>query len=417
MNKDLIAIFEYLEREKSIKREIIIKAIEDSLRMAAKKTISSKDNVDVSIDPKTGEIEIYVTKNIVDVVEDDEEEISIEEAKKLASNAKVGQRIEIFVPPQEFGRIAVQAAKQIITQSIRGAERDVIYEEYRHRIGEIISGTIKRAVKRSLIVDLGKVEAVLPDRNIPFGERPNIGERILALLLEVRDTDTGGAEVVLSRSHPEFVSSLFAQEVPELNEGIITIEKIVREPGYRTKMAVSSSDSRIDPVGTCVGVRGTRIKNVIREINNEKIDVIPYSDDKLKFLENILSPVEIKRIKTNHKITVIINDEDYPTVIGKKGMNARMIAKILDQEIDFQKITDFQKLTVVRMAELSDSENPKLDQPLKIEGISSLIVEALISAGYDTIRKILQTKPDELVAKVPGINYLDLADKILEQTK
>jgi len=417
MNKDLIAIFEYLEREKSIKREIIIKAIEDSLRMAAKKTISSKDNVDVSIDPKTGEIEIYVTKNIVDVVEDDEEEISIEEAKKLASNAKVGQRIEIFVPPQEFGRIAVQAAKQIITQSIRGAERDVIYEEYRHRIGEIISGTIKRAVKRSLIVDLGKVEAVLPDRNIPFGERPNIGERILALLLEVRDTDTGGAEVVLSRSHPEFVSSLFAQEVPELDEGIITIEKIVREPGYRTKMAVSSSDSRIDPVGTCVGVRGTRIKNVIREINNEKIDVIPYSDDKLKFLENILSPVEIKRIKTNHKITVIINDEDYPTVIGKKGMNARMIAKILDQEIDFQKITDFQKLTVVRMAELSDSENPKLDQPLKIEGISSLIVEALISAGYDTIRKILQTKPDELVAKVPGINYLDLADKILEQTK
>ena len=417
MNKDLIAIFEYLEREKSIKREIIIKAIEDSLRMAAKKTISSKDNVDVSIDPKTGEIEIYVTKNIVDVVEDDEEEISIEEAKKLASNAKVGQRIEIFVPPQEFGRIAVQAAKQIITQSIRGAERDVIYEEYRHRIGEIISGTIKRAVKRSLIVDLGKVEAVLPDRNIPFGERPNIGERILALLLEVRDTDTGGAEVVLSRSHPEFVSSLFAQEVPELNEGIITIEKIVREPGYRTKMAVSSSDSRIDPVGTCVGVRGTRIKNVIREINNEKIDVIPYSNDKLKFLENILSPVEIKRIKTNHKITVIINDEDYPTVIGKKGMNARMIAKILDQEIDFQKITDFQKLTVVRMAELSDSENPKLDQPLKIEGISSLIVEALISAGYDTIRKISQTKPDELVAKVPGINYLDLADKILEQTK
>ena len=270
MNKDLIAIFEYLEREKSIKREIIIKAIEDSLRMAAKKTISSKDNVDVSIDPKTGEIEIYVTKNIVDVVEDDEEEISIEEAKKLASNAKVGQRIEIFVPPQEFGRIAVQAAKQIITQSIRGAERDVIYEEYRHRIGEIISGTIKRAVKRSLIVDLGKVEAVLPDRNIPFGERPNIGERILALLLEVRDTDAGGAEVVLSRSHPEFVSSLFAQEVPELNEGIITIEKIVREPGYRTKMAVSSSDSRIDPVGTCVGVRGTRIKNVIREINNEE---------------------------------------------------------------------------------------------------------------------------------------------------
>ncbi|MBN2479911.1 MAG: transcription termination/antitermination protein NusA [Parachlamydiales bacterium] len=419
MNKDLLAIFEYLEREKGIKRELVIKAIEDSIRAAAKKTVSSKENVDVSIDPKTAEIDVYVTKTIVDVVEDSEEEISIEEAKKLLPNCEVGQRIEIDIPPSEFGRIAAQTARQIISQKLKVAERDVIYEEYRHRIGEIISGTIKKSIRgRTLVVDLGKVEAFLPEKNIPRGEKTHIGERIQALLYEVHDTDIGGAEVILTRAHPEFVAALFTQEVPELADDIVKIEKIVREPGYRTKMAVSSTDPKIDPVGTCVGVRGTRIKNVIREINNEKIDVIPYSSNKITLLENALSPIELQRIiQKEDKIRVIINDEDYPIIIGKKGMNARLLGKLLDTEIEFQKLSEFEKLTIVQMAELSESDNTKLDEPLKIEGLSSLLVDGLISAGYDTIRKILQAKPDELITKVPGINYLDLAGKILEQIK
>ena len=418
MNKDLIAIFEYLEREKGIKRELVIKAIEDSLKLAARKNISAGDNVDVHIDSKTGDIDIYITKTIVEIVEEPEEEISLEDAQKLAPDCEVGQRLEIPIPPQDFGRIAAQTARQVISQKLKGAERDVIYEEYRHRIGEIISGTIKKTGKnRCYIVDLGKVEAVLPFSNVPKIEKPHIGERIQALLLEVHDTDIGGAEVILSRSHPDFVGALFKQEVPELDDETITIEKIVREPGYRTKMAVKSKDSKIDPVGTCVGVRGTRIKNVIRELNNEKIDVIPYSEDPIILLENALSPLEIQRIKDNDKLTVIINDEDYPIVIGKKGMNARLIGRLIGREIDFQKISEFKKFTIVQLAELSDEQNPKLDEPLKIPGLSSLIVDGLISSGYDTIRKVLKASSEELSVKVPGINYLDLAEKILEQVK
>jgi len=417
MNKDLIAIFEYLEREKGIKREIVIKALEESIRAAAKKGITCGENIDVQIHPKTGDIEVFVRKNIVEFVENPEEEITLEEAQKLTPNCKIGQRIEISIPPQDFGRIAAQTAKQIIIQKLKGAERDVIYEEYRHRIGEIISGTIKKIYKKNIIVDLGKVEAILPEKYLPRTEKPHIGERTQALLLEVRDTEIGGAEVILSRSHPEFVSALFEMEVPELADNIIKIEKIAREAGYRTKLAVSSSDSKIDPVGTCVGVRGTRIKNIIRELNNEKIDVFPFSDDKIQLLQNALSPIKIQRLKINEKIIVVVNDEDYPIAIGKKGMNARLLAKLIEKEIDFQKLTEFQKLVTVQMAELGESENSDLDKPLKIAGLSSLLIDGLISAGYDTIRKILKDPPNEIITKVPGINYLDLADKILEQYK
>ncbi|MFA6119226.1 MAG: transcription termination factor NusA [Parachlamydiales bacterium] len=415
MNKDLIAIFEYLEREKGIKRELVIKAIEDSLRAAAKKSIKGGENVDVEIDPKSGDIEVFVRKNVVKVVANPEEEISLEEAVKLNPDCKIGQRLEITIPPQDFGRIAAQTARQIITQKLKGAERDVIYEEYRHRVGEIISGTVKRMARKTIIVDLGKVEAILPEKNLPRTEKPHIGERIQALLLEVQDTEIGGAEVILSRSHPEFVSALFEQEVPELAEGVIKIEKIVREAGYRTKLAVSSTDKKIDPVGTCVGVRGSRIKNVIRELNNEKVDVIPYSSDKVRFLQNALSPITIQRLKINDKVTIIVNDDDYPIAIGKKGMNARLISRLIEQEVDFQKITEYQKFVTVQMAELGESDDPSLDKPLKIEGLSSLIVEGLISAGYETLRSVLRSNPQEITSKVPGINYLDLADKILEQ--
>lgn len=418
MNKDLVAIFEYLEREKGIKREIVIEAIEDSLRAAARKSMKGGEKVDVHIHPKTGEIDVFVRKTIVKVVENSEEEISIEDAKVLAPDCSVGQRLEISIPPQEFGRIAAQTARQIISQKLKGAEKDVIYEEYRHRVGEIISGTVKRTDRRrNIIVDLGKVEAILPERNLPREENPHIGERLQALLLEVRDTDSGGAEVILSRAHAGFVKALFEMEVPELSDEVITIEKIVREPGYRTKLAVSSSDNRVDPVGTCVGVRGTRIKNIIREINNEKIDVIPYADEMVQLLQNALFPIQIQRLKVNDKVTAVVIDDDYPMAIGKKGMNARLIAKLIEKEIDFQKLSEYKKLVTIQMAELSDSDNPKLDEPLKIEGLSSLLVEGLISAGYDTIRKVLVVPPEELMEKVPGINYLDLADKIFEQNK
>lgn len=420
MNKDLVAIFEYLEKEKGIKREIIISAIEEALRISARKSIENIGEPIVTIDNKTGDIEVFCRKTIVKEVEDPEEEISLEKALLLNPDCKVGQRLEITITPKDFGRIAAQTARQVIAQKLRGAERDVIYEEYRHRTNEIISGTVKRFLKgRTLVVDLGKVEAILPDKLYPKTENYNLGERVQALLLEARDTDNGGAEVILSRSHPDFVAALFKQEVPEIEDGIIIIEKIVREAGYRTKMAVSSTDPKIDPVGTCVGVRGGRIKNIIRELNNEKIDVFPYSDDTVELLKNALSPIEVLKFKPSEDeeaISLIVNDDDFSVVIGKKGMNARLLGRLIGKEIAVQKISDYQKLIIVQMAEFADSNSPILDNSIfELEGISKLILEELQSAGYDTIRKIAETSPTDLAEHTSGINYITLAEKILEQ--
>lgn len=420
MNKDLIAIFEYLEREKGIKREFVIKAIIDSLRAAARKSVKGLgEKVSVEIHPKTGEIEVFTQKKIVEKVANPSEEISIEEARALEPECQVGQWLEISITPQDFGRIAAQAARQIITQKLKGAERDVIYEEYRHRAGEIISGTVKRFIRgRTVVVDLGKVEAILPERNYPKLERYNVGDKVQALLLEVRDTDNGGAEVILTRSHPEFVAQLFTQEVPELHDKTVSIEKIVRDPGYRTKLAVLSYDPKVDPVGTCVGVRGTRIKNIIRELNNEKIDVVPFSDDPIQLLENLLAPTQVRKLKSyEDRVWMVVADEDYPTVIGKKGMNARLIGQMIGREIDVQKISEYQKILTIQMGELADSADPSLDEKLKIEGVSGLIIESLVSAGYTTLREFMQAQPADLPSKVPGVNYYDLADKILEQLR
>lgn len=417
MNKDLVAIFEYLEREKGIKRDIIIGAIEEALHVAARKSIKGLLNVSVRIDPKTGQIEVHAQKEVVDEVTIPEEEILFEEARELNPNCELGDWIDIEATPEDFGRIAAQTARQVIAQKLRSAERDVIYEEYRHRINELISGTVKRVVRgATLIVDLGKVEAILPDRFYPKTERYNIGERILALLYEVRDTDSGGAEVVLSRSHPEFVRQLFLQEVPELEDETIVIEKIAREAGYRTKIAVVSHDSRVDPVGACVGVRGSRVKNIIRELNNEKIDILPYSADKVQFLENALAPVEIKKINVSEDeatISIVVEDEDYPTVLGKRGMNARLCGNLIGIELDVQRMSEYQTAMNIQRAQMALLDDPSLDEPLKID-MNPFVVESLVSAGYDTFRKVLNADKNALVALFES---KEMADKVLEEVR
>ncbi|MES2345658.1 MAG: transcription termination factor NusA [Chlamydiota bacterium] len=420
MNKDLVAIFEYLEREKGIKREIIINAIEEALRAAARKSVKGLINVSVHINPKTGNIDVIAQKEVVAKVTIPEEEITLEEARLINPYCEINQWVDINVTPQDFGRIAAQTARQIISQKLRGAERDVIYEEYRHRLNEIVSGTIKRIVRgATLIVDLGKVEAILPDRFYPKTEKYNVGERVQALLYQVRDTENGGAEVILSRSHPEFVSQLFMQEVPELSDGTVTIERIVREAGYRTKIAVRSSDSKVDPVGACVGVRGNRVKNIIRELNNEKIDIIPFVDDEIQLLQNALSPIEIKKISVNEEksvISIVVDDESYPVVLGKRGMNARLNGALADVELDVQKMSDYQATISQERTQLASSEDPRLDEELHVEGESSLIISSLVGAGYDTPRKLLNSTPEELVSSIPGVT-LDRLDKILEKIR
>lgn len=420
MNKDLTAIFEYLEREKGIKREIVIAAIEESLRAAARKSIQGASNVTVSIHPKTGSIDVYCEKEIVEEVEVAAQEISLEQARAIDPDCELGQFIDVLVTPRDFGRIAAQKARQIIAQKLRGAERDVIYEEYRHRINELISGTIKRFVRgANLVIDLGKVEAIMPMKEYPKTEKYHIGEKVLALLMAVNDTENGGAEVVLSRSSPEFVRQLMTQEVPELNDGTISIERIVRDPGYRTKLAVRSSDPKVDPVGACVGMRGMRVKNVMRELHNEKIDIIPASNDPVELLQNALSPIEIRKISANTEegsISIVVDDDDFAAVLGKRGMNARLNGQLIGYELEVQKMTDYNRATEIQRNELASSDDPSLDQPLSsIDGINTLVFEHLVAEGYNTPRALLLTSSEKL-ATIPGIS-LETADKILEQIR
>lgn len=420
MNKDLVAIFEYLEREKGIKREIVIQAIEESLMMAARKSIHGATNVQVQIHSKTGNIEVFCDKEIVEKVKNPVQEVALKDYQEIDPNCELGQIVTMSVTPKDFGRIAAQKARQIISQKLRGAERDVIYEEYRHRINQLISGTVKRvAGGMTVIVDLGKVEGVLPKRNFPPTEKYQVGDKVLALLQEVRDTDSGGAEVVLSRSHPEFVKQLLVQEVPELADGTISVERLVREPGYRTKLIVRSNDMKVDPVGACIGMRGIRVKNIVRELHNEKIDVIPYASDKLQLLQQALQPVQIRKIRVNEdesEVFIVVEDEDFGAAIGKKGLNVRLIGDLLDIHLEIQKMSDFHRIDALERAALAELEDPTLDLSLRgLDGISNLVLDQLVAEGYDTLRKVLQASLEKL-AEVPGIS-LEMADKILEQIR
>lgn len=420
MNKDLTAIFDYLEREKGIKREIVIAAIEESLRAAALKSIQGASNVTVSINPKTGHIDVYSEKEIVDEVEVEAQEISLEAARVLDPDCELGQFIDVLVTPKDFGRIAAQKARQVIAGKLRGAERDVIYEEYRHRANELISGTVKRFVRgNNLIIDLGKVEAIMPMKEYPKTEKYHTGDKVLALLLGVFDTEGGGAEVILSRNSPEFVRQLMVQEVPELTDGTITIERIVRDPGYRTKLTVRSSDPKVDPVGACVGMRGMRVKNVMRELLTEKIDIIPAANDPVELLQNALSPIEIKKISVNQDekvISIVVEDDDFAAVLGKRGMNARLNGELIGYDLEIQKLSEYNRAMIVQRAELANSDDPTLDQPLSsIEGINPLVFKHLIAEGFETPRSILLAPPEKLLS-IPGISA-ETADKILEQIR
>lgn len=420
MNKDLIAIFEYLEREKGIKRNLVISAIEESLVAAARKSIEGASNVTVTINPKTGNIDVFCEKEIVEDVEVPSQEISLEAAREIDPDCEIGQFIDVVATPKDFGRIAAQKARQIITQKLRGAERDVIYEEYRHRINELISGSIKRFVRgANLIVDLGKVEAIMPMREYPKTEKYQVGEKVLALLLEVKDTENGGAEVVLSRSNPEFVRQLLIQEVPEVSDGTIIIDKIVRDPGYRTKLTVRSNDPKVDPVGACVGMRGNRVKNIVRELHNEKIDIIPFSNDPIELLQNALSPIEIRKINLNEEdqiISIVVDDDDFAAVIGKKGMNARLNSRLIGYDLEVQRMTDYNRTMEIQRHELASTDDPSLDLPLEsIEGVNKLIFDHLVAEGYTTLRHLLQASPEQLAA-IPGISR-EMADKILEKIR
>lgn len=422
MNKDLIAVFEYLEREKGIKREVVIAAIEDSLCAAARKSISGAANVTVTIHPKTADIEVYCEKEIVEQVEVPSLEVSLKEAKEIDPDCEVGQFIDVLTTPEGFGRIAAQKARQIITQKLRHAERDVIHEEYRHRIHEILSGVVKRFVRgANIIVDLGKVEAIMPMSHYPKVEKYQIGDRVTAILLDVVETENGGAEVLLSRSDPEFVKQLMIQEVPEIAEGIVTIELIVRDPGYRTKMTVKTNDPKVDPVGACVGMRGVRIKNVVRKLNNEKIDVIPYASDVVELLQNALSPIEIKKIRINDneeekEISIVVEDEAFPIVWGKKGQNTRLLERLIGYHLEVNRLSDHNREMEMHQRALALADNPALNERLEaIEGINPIMFQHLVAVGFETPADFFKVTIEEII-KRSGVSK-DVVEDILEKLR
>ncbi|MDA8773599.1 transcription termination factor NusA [Chlamydiia bacterium] len=414
-NKDVIAIFEYLEREKGIPRPEVAQAIADSLYVAAEKSIVDFEDIDITVDDRTGEILVVGRKEVVEVVSNPKTQISYEEAQKIDESADVGMVFEFPIAPDNLGRIAAQKARSIIHMKLKEAEKNVIYKEYRGRLKQIVSGTIKQIARNNdIIIDIGKVDAVMPSNEYIRDNNYAIGQRVSALLLEVEDLESGGARVLLSRNSPEFVYQLLAQEVPEVSEKYINVEQIVREPGLRSKIIVSTEDKNIDPVGTCVGVRGSRIKNVIQELNDEKIDLIIHTDDTYELLRRAMSPTQALRVKeSEEEMIIVVDDEDYPKVIGKRGSNARLLNQLVDKDLSIQKLTLFRKKEhILRLETASDIENKALDEEFKLVGLNKLVKQTLVDNDLKTSRDLLNLRPEELAEKT-GIS-LDLAEDILE---
>lgn len=417
MNKDLVAIFEYMEREKGIKREVVVDAIKDAILAAARKSVDDVGNLTVEVNPRTGKIEVFSERQIVDEVILPAEQISVELARTLDPDCEVGQFIDVEIDAERFGRIAAQAARQLLSQKLRVAEKDVIYKEYRDREGELISGTVKRIARGpTVIVDLGKVEAIMPGREYPRTERYNVGDKVLAVLLAVQDTENGGAEVVLSRSSPKFVQELFKNEVPEIADGAVEVVTVVRDAGFRCKIVVSSQDPRVDPVGACVGMRGARVKNIVRELNNEKVDIVIWSDDRMELLQNALRPSQIQKYYIDEEagvISIIVKDEDLSLVIGKGGKNLRLISQLVGMQLDVKSLSEYNR-SLTQEQEADTEENPMLlDSPIDLPDISNLIIQNLQAAELDTPRKILIGGKARL-EQVPGISS-EMADQIIER--
>jgi len=337
MNTDFLSALKQIERERNIPMDMLLKAIEDAL-VAAYKRNFGEQNVIIEIDRASGELHIWQRKLVVPEVEEPGLEMSLEEALEFSPEADIGMEIDMEVPNDTFGRIAAQTAKQVIVQRIREAEREIVYGEYIKREGELISGTVQRYERRDLLVDLGRAEGVIPPNEQAHNEWFRQGDRVRAYVMEVK-TSQRGPQVVLSRAQPGFLVELFKMEVPEIRHGIIQVKAVVREAGFRSKIAVKSLDSAVDPVGACVGPKGSRVQAVVDELRGEKIDVIPWSDDPITFVANSLQPARVLRVtlyEEERLALVVVPDSQLSLAIGKEGQNARLAARLTGWKIDIK---------------------------------------------------------------------------------
>ena len=338
MNLEFIDALEEIEKEKGVSKDILIDTIEAALVSAFKRNFGSAQNVRTEINRDNGDVHVYSQKKVSEEIENDFLDISLEDAKEINPNYEIGDIVEFEVTPRNFGRIAAQTAKQVVVQRIREAEREVIYGEYINRESEIVTGVVARINKGVVYVSLGKIEGVLNQTEQILGEEYEVGQRIKTYIIEVKKT-TKGPQILLSRSHPGLVKRMFELEVPEIYDGVVQIKSIAREAGSRTKIAVHSVDENIDPIGSCVGPKGTRVKNVVDELKGEKIDIIKYSLDPAEFISTALSPSKVVSVVVDEKeknAKVIVPDYQLSLAIGKEGQNARLAAKLTNWKIDIK---------------------------------------------------------------------------------
>jgi len=354
MNRELISVIDELGRQKGIDKSRVIGAIEAALQMAAKKRFGQAENIQVEIDSKTGEISVVSKKTIVDAVANPKTEVSLQEARQFDSEAEVGDEIGSLIEMSDLGRIAAQTAKQVIFQKVREAEWEAVQKEYSTRQGDLVNGIILGVERRNYLVDLGKTEAVLPIQEQIPRETYRCGDRVKAMLLEVRRTPKD-VQVILTRSHPQFVSKLFELEVPEVLEKIVEIKSIVREPGDRTKIAVTSREKAVDPVGACVGIKGSRVQAVVRELRGEKIDIITWTSDPRVFIAEALNPASIEKVGVDEEkksALVVVADSQLSLAIGKNGQNVRLAARLTGWKIDIISATEYEKEKAERDQEI-----------------------------------------------------------------
>jgi transcription termination/antitermination protein NusA len=414
MNTQILDVMRQIERARRVDRTVLIQAVEAALISASRKNHGTAQDIRVEFNPDTGDLIAYVKKKVVIEVVESWNEITVEEAAKISPKAVEGDVVELKMHPSDFGRIAAQTAKQVMLQRVRESERNAIFEEFKKRQGELVNGVVLRQEHRNIVVDLGDTEAILPAREQVPRETYKNGDRIKAYILDVRKTSRS-PQVVVSRSHPGMIRKLFEMEVPEVTDGVVEIRAVAREAGARTKVAVFSRDSNVDPVGACVGVKGSRIQSIVREIHGEKIDVILFSEDVETLMSSALQPAKITQVemsKDKNYATVIVKDDQLALAIGKSGQNVRLASKLIGWKIDILSLSKNQEAMRKKAEEAFMKTAPELD---KIPGISSKLAERLKEAGFNTVMDFVDITAEKLT-EVPGVGK-KTAEKVVESLK
>ncbi|WP_265561742.1 transcription termination factor NusA [Sphingomicrobium arenosum] len=407
---ELLAIADAVAREKLIDKGIVIEAMEDAIQRAARARYGQENDIRAKLDPQTGDLRLWRVLEVVEEVEDNFKQVDPKAAQKLQDGAAVGDYIVDPLPPIEFGRIAAQAAKQVIFQKVRDAERERQYEEFKDRAGEVITGVVKRVEFGHVVVDLGRAEGVIRrDQQIPR-EMVRVGDRIRSLILRVA-REIRGPQIFLSRAHPDFMRKLFAQEVPEIYDGIIEIKAAARDPGSRAKIGVISYDSSIDPVGACVGMKGSRVQAVVQELQGEKIDIIPWSEDLATFVVNALQPATVSRVVIDEeegRIEVVVPDDQLSLAIGRRGQNVRLASQLTDSQIDILTEADASEKRQKEFTERTEMFQNELD-------VDETLAQLLVAEGFTSLEEVAYV-PQEELSSIEGLDE-EIAEELQSRGK